>query len=304
MTISTIYGVEEPEGPVCLDDGGAYLVEMAQQKRCVTHISPSGAMRTVIAFDGRPNGLALDGDDNIWVAVAGDAESSVTCCSPAGKILAVISGSKEGPFLWPNDLAFGPNGLLYLTDSGVRVKEFIEGTTIRPDVRTMPYDGKVYEIDPGEAVVLRVLDRGIRFTNGIAFGSDGQVYVSETMSGDVFRYDVTSPAPKRDVFGNVLAGPLSDRLIGPDGMKFGDDGRLYCTVFGDGVVAVLDSTGALVDRIPVAGSKPTNIAFFRKGRTALVTEVAQSMLQSIPMPCSGSALHYPAVSVVKHARQH
>jgi gluconolactonase len=304
VVISTIYGVEEPEAPVCLEDGSAYLVEMSQRKRCVTHVSPSGKMRTIITFAGRPNGLALDGQGNVWVAVAGDAESSVTCCSPAGDILAVIRGSTQGPFLWPNDLAFGPNGLLYLTDSGIRVADFIEGTTIRPDVRTAPYDGRVYEIDPNEAVVLRVLDRGIRFANGVAFGSDGQVYVSETMSGDVFRYDVGSLGPRRDVFGNVLAAPPSERLIGPDGMKFGEDGRLYCTVFGDGVVAVLDGTGALVDSIPVAGAKPTNIAFLRQGRAALVTEVAQSMLQSISMPCSGLALHYPAVSLVKHPRQH
>jgi hypothetical protein len=178
VVISTIYGVEEPEAPVCLEDGSAYLVEMSQRKRCVTHVSPSGKMRTIITFAGRPNGLALDGQGNVWVAVAGDAESSVTCCSPAGDILAVIRGSIEGPFLWPNDLAFGPNGLLYMTDSGIRVTDFIKGTTIRPDVRTAPYDGRVYEIDPNEAAVLRVMDRGIRFTNGIAFGGDDQMYVS------------------------------------------------------------------------------------------------------------------------------
>ena len=303
MPISTIYGVEEPEAPVCLEDGGAYLVEMSQRKRCVTHVSPSGVTRTVITFDGRPNGLALDGDGNIWVAVAGDTDSSVTCCSPTGDILATIVGSEEGPFLWPNDLAFGPNGLLYLTDSGIRVREFIEGTTIRADVRTAPYDGRVYEIDPVKAAVVRVLDRGIRFTNGIAFGGDDRLYVSETMSGDVFRYDVRSPVPRRETFGNVVVGPPSDQVIGPDGMKFGDDGRLYCTVFGDGVVAVLDRDGALVDRIPVGGSKPTNIAFLRKGHTALVTEVAQSMLQLIAVPCCGLELHYPAVSVIKHARR-
>jgi gluconolactonase len=304
VAIPTIYGVEELEAPVCLEDGGAYLVEMSQRKRCVTHVSPSGAMRTVITLDGRPNGLALNGHDNIWIAVAGDAGSSVTCCSPTGEILAVISGGEDGPFLWPNGLAFGPNGLLYVTDSGIRVKEFIEGTTIRPDVRAAPYDGRIYEIDPTKAVVVRTLDRGIRFTNGIASGSDDRMYVSETMSGDVFRYDIGSAVPSRAIFGNVVGGPSSNRLVGPDGMKFGDDGRLYCTLFGDGVVAVLDRDGALVDHIPVDGSKPTNIAFLREGREALVTEVAESMLQSIAVLCGGLALHYPTVSVLKPSQQH
>jgi gluconolactonase len=303
VAIPTIYGVEEPEAPVCLEDGGVYLVEMSQRKRCVTHVSSSGAMRTVITFDGRPNGLALNGHDNIWIAVAGDTGSSVTCCLTTGEILAVISGGEDGPFLWPNDLAFGPNGLMYVTDSGIRVKEFIEGTTIRPDVRGAPYDGRIYEIDPTTVVVVRTLDRGIRFTNGIAFGSDDRMYVSETMSGDVFRYDIGSAVPSRAITGNVVGGPSSNRLVGPDGMKFDDDGRLNCTVFGDGVVAV-SGPRLLVDHIPVGGGKSANIAFLREGREALVTEVAESMLQSTAVPCGGLALHYPTVSVLKPSQQH
>jgi gluconolactonase len=35
-----------------------------------------------------------------------------------------------------------------------------------------------------------VLDRGLRYTNGIAFGPDGRLYVAETLSGDIFAYDL------------------------------------------------------------------------------------------------------------------
>ena len=79
---------------------------------------------------------------------------------------------------------------MYLTDSGTLNSEFIDGLAIRADFATAPYDGRVYEIDPRESRVLRVLDRGLRYTNGIAFGPDGRLYVAETLSGDIFAYDL------------------------------------------------------------------------------------------------------------------
>lgn len=286
-----IDGLEEPEGPVCLDDDSFYIVEMARARRRVVHVGTTGDLQEVVATAGRPNGLALDGDGNIWIAEA--AEGALLCVSPAGELLRRIAGDDAGRFLWPNDIALGPDGLLYLTDSGILDSDFIDGLAIREDFADMSYDGRVYEIDPREGGVLRVLDRGLRFTNGIAFGPDGNLYVAETLSGNIFTYDVSEAMPRRQYFGNCLIPDDRPVFKGPDGIKFGTDGRLYCAVYGQGAVAALDRDGQLVEHIETAGGKPTNLAFRRRGNEAIVTEVSRGVVQTIAMPCSGLALFYP-----------
>lgn len=291
MSQVVITGVSEPEGPVCLADGSFYIVEMASNRHCITHITANRETREVVVTAGRPNGLAVDGNGNIWIAEA--AEGALICVSSAGQELSRVSGDQDGRFLWPNDLAFSADGRLYMTDSGILDTDFITGLTIRDDFATIPYDGRLYEIAPGSGRILRVLDRGLRFTNGIAFGPDERLYVAETLSGNIFVYDLTEATPKRQFFGHCMVPDDRPVFKGPDGIKFGADGRLYCTIYGQGVVTVLDSTGALVDRLPTQGEKPTNIAFRRDGKEAIITEVSQGQVECLLMPCAGLALHYP-----------
>jgi gluconolactonase len=290
--------VVEPEGPVFADDGSLYLVEMGPGRRCLTHIARGGARRSVATTRHRPNGLARDGDGRLWIAEA--YEGAIICVAPDGKVVKRIEGSAAEPFLWPNDLVFGPDGRLYMSDSGIREEDFIDGTAIHPDFASKTYDGRVYEIDPVAGRVLRKLDSGIRFTNGIALAPDGQLYANETIGGAVYRYDIRAgKSAARQVFGNVLRAEkaAATGFCGPDGMKFGADGRLYCTVYGQGDVTVLDRDGTVAERIATNGAKPTNIAFTPEGSAAVVTEVALGQVERIRTPCPGAPLHYPHLAL-------
>ena len=292
MSRLVLSGVEDPEGPVSLVDGGLLFVEMSPARHCVVHMGSDGRRRDVITPAGRPSGLAVDGDETIWIAEASKGE--LLAVSFSGEVHRKIVGDAHGRFLWPNDIAFAPDGLLYMTDSGITDQDFIDGLDIRADFRTAHYDGRLYEIDPRRGAVRRILDRGLRFANGIAFGPDGLLYVAETLSGNIFAYDRSESEPQRRLFGNCLVPDNNPLFKGPDGIKFGVDGRLYCAVFGQGVVAVLDREGHLVERIPTAGLKPTNIAFHRDGRSeAIVTEVERSAIETLSVPTGGLPLHYP-----------
>lgn len=285
--------VLEPEGPVCTADGEVYLVEMAKARACVSRVDAKGQRHEVGRPGGRPNGLTIDGRGNLWIA-GGDKET-VVCMAPDGRILKSFRGPDGDPYLWPNDLAFGPDGHLYLTDSGIRPDDFIDGQKIRADYRTIPYHGRVFELDPKTGRVLRTLDTGLRFTNGIAFDIGNILYVNETLSGNVYRYDVFGrSAPKREVFGNVINGK-PDAFVGPDGMAFGTDGRLYCTVFGQGDVTVLGADGKVAERIKTNGQRPTNIAFREGADGAVVTDLGTCALEQVTVPCRGRALYKPII---------
>ena len=286
-----VSGLSSPEGPVLLPDGNWLVVEMGPDRGCVTHISGDGRSRRVVARTGRPNGLAVDRNGVIWVAES--QTPSLLRLTMDGKVEVALTGCDGEPFLFPNDLAFGPDGALYMTDSGIPIREFAPGGRIRPDYKTAPMDGRVYRIDTATGSIGK-LDLGIRFTNGIAFDRDGDLYVNETLTGIVYRYRRQDGGPigRREHFGNVVDPEAPESYRGPDGMKFGADGNLYVTVYGQGDVTILGPDGSVVRRIKLAGSRPTNVAFGPVGqRRIYVTEVEHGTMEVVDVDADGLPLY-------------
>ena len=120
-----------------------------------------------------------------------------------------------------------------MTDSGIRHEDWARGWKIRDDYMDAPIYGRVYRVEPNSREV-RKLDSGIRFTNGIAFGPDNNLYVNETLTGMVYRYQWSHGriSGAREDFGNVI-DPIGPKgLKGPDGMAFGRNGKLFVTCMG------------------------------------------------------------------------
>ena len=284
-------GLRVPEGPVLLPDGSWLVVEMGSDRGCVTHLSPDGQTKHMIARTGRPNGLAVDKQGFIWVAES--HTPSLLRLTMDGKAEVVATECNKEPFLFPNDLCFGPDGALYMTDSGILYQDFAGGGKIRPDYMDARIDGRIYRVDV-RSMDVRKLDSAIRFANGIAFGPDQNLYVAETLTGAIYRYPWRNGEiiGAREVFGNVLdpAGPEGYR--GPDGMAFGADGSLYVTVFGQGDVTVLERDGRVVERIRTSGWKPTNVAFGPSGeRRIYVTEIEFGQMETFGVTTDGLALY-------------
>ena len=78
-------------------------------------------------------------------------------------------------------------------------------------------------------------------------------------------------------------------------MKFGCDGRLYCAVYGQKNVTVLDASGNVAERLPLDGACPTNLCFAHSGKKIYVTEVSKGPVEWLDVPCDGAALFYPMV---------
>jgi gluconolactonase len=280
----------DPEGPVALPDGSWLFVEGAADRGCVTHLSADGRARGIVKKTGRPNGLAIDAQGKIWVAES--KVPSLLRLTWDGDVQVVATGCDGEPFLFPNDLCFGPDGAIYLTDSGVFIDSFAPQGKIRPDYMDVDYDGRVYRVDPRSGGV-SLIDRGIRFTNGIAFGPDDRLYVNETLTGNIYRYswrDGKVCAP-RELYGNVLRPDAQPGWKGPDGMAFDAEGLLYVAVFGQGDVTVLDRDGSVANRIATQGRLPTNLAFALPGHRAIyVTEYENAEVEIFPVNCDGLKL--------------
>ena len=134
-------GVGAPEGPVCLADGSMYVTEMSAATLQITRLFPDGGRKVIKRTGGRPNGLAMDGDGNLWIAEAG--LRAVLCIDVEGRELTRIDHDGERSFRLPNDLCFGKDGHLYLD----RLRLGREGLPRRPELRRRlsqaSWDGRV-----------------------------------------------------------------------------------------------------------------------------------------------------------------
>jgi gluconolactonase len=288
--------VQKPEGPVALPDGTWLIVEGSAERGCVTRLSHDGKSRSPIRKTGRPNGLAVDAGGAIWVAES--KVPSLLRLTMSGECAVVATECDGNPFLFPNDLCFGPDGALYLTDSGVHIDSFAPNGSIRPDYMDVKYDGRVYRVEPQTGSV-SLIDRGIRFTNGIAFGPDDRLYVNETLTGNIYRYEWRDGkiVPPRELYGNVIRPDAPPGWKGPDGMAFDERGFLYVTVFAQGDVTVLGLDGKVVKRIETQGMLPTNLAFALPGsRSIYVTEYQRAQMEIFPVECDGLRLWDGAIA--------
>lgn len=264
--------LELPEGPLAMPGGTWLVTELALRRGCVSEVAADGSRRE-IAYTGRPNGLARTADGAIWVAES--LTPSIVRLTGDGQTETLLTHVGDVPLLWPNDLCVGPDGALYITDSGAVIGDFLDGDAPKEGFASVPFDGRIVRFDPwaGEA---EFIDTGLVFANGIAFGPDGDLYVNETFTGEIYSYRVEGGrvAGERERFGSVLAPDWEgEGLRGPDGMAFSADGRLFCAVFGQGDITILGPDGHWLDRIPLAGNTPTNVAFGPDGeRRIYVTE--------------------------------
>ena len=281
--------LKNPEAPVLLPDGTWALTEMHLDRGWIIRISGDGSNRHVIAKTGRPNGMTLVRTGELWVAESLNPPSLLTVTLD-GSVETILTGCDGEPFLFPNDLRFGPDGALYMTDSGIPVLEWHDlPEEERAAVHT---DGRLYRIDIADASI-RKLDSGIPFANGIAFGPDDDIYVSATQDGWIYKYNWSHDGrvSERTEFGNVL-DPSKSGFRGGDGIAFGRDRLLYATVSRQGDVAVMNQDGDVVDRIVLDGPSPTNLSFGPVGQHKIyVTEQGVGQFEVHDVPTAGMPLH-------------
>jgi gluconolactonase len=237
-----------PEGPVWLGRERVAFTEIRGQ--CVS-LWERGIVRTVAVTGGGANGATLGADGALYVANNGGLSlgHDGTWLAPqpiAGRIQRVtLAGAVQdvavdlpgAPPNRPNDLCFGPDGLLYYTDPH-NWEDLAHLGTGRVARTTL--DGHV-----------ELLAEVPAFPNGIAFGPDERLYVAQSVERRILVMDPEPGAPA-DVWCTLPRGY-------PDGFCFDADGRLYVAGSLGDVLVVFEPDGRPREVVELGGgSEPTN----------------------------------------------
>ncbi|MEM9916086.1 MAG: SMP-30/gluconolactonase/LRE family protein [Planctomycetota bacterium] len=174
----------------------------------------------------------------------------------------------------PNDVVIAESDL-YFTDPRYGNRDSMEMTT----------EGVYFlaGLDDKPAELIRVIDDLVR-PNGIGISPDGQtLYVNDNGDKKIWAYPILEPGKLGEA---RLLNDLAD-LGGPDGMTVGPLGRIYTTIYGQGVL-ILSPDGERLGFLET-GPQTTNCVFGADGRTLYVT--AEKSLKRIVLNTGVDAHH-------------
>jgi gluconolactonase len=270
-----------PEGPVWLGPRRVAFTEIRGQ--CVS-VWEDGRVRKIAHTGGGANGATLGADGTLYVANNGGLSlghegqwranpeipgriQRVTLAGEVSDVATLLPGTLPHR---PNDLCFGPDGLLYFTDP--HDWENLPALGVGRVNRTS-LDGDV-----------ELLCDFPNFPNGIAFGPDDRLYVAQSVTQTILVMDAKPGA---------VPAPFCTLPRGfPDGFCFDAAGRLYAAGSLGDVLVVFEPDGRVRDTIEMGeGSEPTNCCL-GDGRL-YVTLAGKGKLVALDTPVEPLAL-YPA----------
>lgn len=232
-----------PRGLAMGADGFLYIAD--QGNREIRRLDPTGEVRRFAANVGSaPEGLEFDADGNL---IAADWSGGfLRRISPAG-VVGVLPGTPNPRYADPTDVARGPDGRLYISD------------TRNECIRVRGTDGQVATVAgvpklPGGEDGVSSLAR-FRGPRGVAFGPDGALWVADTENNSLRKIlpDGTTvtvaglPVGSRDGVGTGA------RLNSPNGVAMGNAGELWIADTGNSVLRRVLPDGTVTTVAGLAG---------------------------------------------------
>ena len=227
----------------------------------------------------------------------------------------------------PNGAAIGPDGALYVCNSGGRIERvdldsgdvkvlytecdghpFIGPNDIVFDAHggfwftdhgrrqgRVQHVGAIYYAQPDGSSIREVVFPSDS-PNGIGLSPDGtRLYAAETHTGRVYAWNITAP-------GEVEQGPagaMGALLCGLPGMQLFDslgidsDGNVVVATLVTGALTVISPGGEVLDQVATGDPMTTNVCWGGADlRTAYVTCSGTGRLVSLPWPRPGLRLPY------------
>ena len=273
-------GLDHPECVAWGCDGYAYAGGEAGQ---IYRIDiENGVFEQFAETPGFVGGICQDGSRNLYACSSG----SVFRITPQGFAEVYSRGSESVDMTTPNYPVFGPDGSLYVSDSGEWGQD----------------NGRIFRVSPtGET---EVWSEDVRtFPNGLAISPGGDfLYVAVSLNKPrIERISIASDGSSGNVEGvTFVPGSV------PDGLAFDNRGDLYISCYRPDRIYRLTSTYGLEiladDLEGTLMAAPTNIAFCGNDRKDFLSanlgrwHISRYDLSEIDNP-EGAALNYPALMI-------
>jgi DNA-binding beta-propeller fold protein YncE len=208
-----------------------------------------------------PKGMALQGD-TLWVA---DIDAVRAFDRRTGKPLASIDLKGKAKFL--NDAAVGPDGAIYITDSGFEAEGFKH---TGPD--------RVFRVAGGKATIALESD-SLAGPNGITWDGAHKRFIIVPFAGAEVR--AWTPGEKTTVGLGTTKGQL-------DGVEVLDSTRLLITSWTDSSLFVFDKGTAtlLFGGLP----SPADIGVDTKRNRVAIPELMENRVEFRTLPASGKGI--------------
>jgi sugar lactone lactonase YvrE len=236
-----VYYVSNVNGSVGVKDGNGFI----------TRISADGRVDALHFIQGGRNGVELNGpmgsrirDDTLWVL---DIDALRAFDAGTGAPLATVDLRPLQPLL-PNDLTFGPDGDIYITDTGLHVNP--DGTSEQTST------DRIYWVTRDRHVTVVLEDSLLNAPDGIAWDPRGERLLLAPIGGQT----VQAWQPGRREPMDLAAGP--GRF---DGLEVEADGRALLTSWNDSSVLQLRGRH-LVRLIGPLGAPPADISLDARRR--------------------------------------
>jgi len=249
------------------------------------------------------NGIDVGPDGNLWIATVFGREI-VVVNRHSGAILHRL-GPADGVET-PDDLVFGPDGLLYWTEPFTGKVGRLESdgtvTTIaqlplganplafnaegRLFVAVVIFNDALYEVDPQGVEAPRLILSGLGNLNGFAFGPDGLLYAPQGSTLSVVRIDVDAGTVESAATGFGFAASVD----------FDSQGRLYVNDSGAGEIVRIDLASGAREVFATLPTGVDNITFDGEDRL-YATQLIDSSITEIRPDGQTRLIHRPGMSI-------
>lgn len=248
-------GIPFPEGPVFDSQGNLFVC--ARRDGYIVQVTTDRVVHRFVETGGKPNGLAIDNEDRLYVADA--VRQEILTLDPDGTLdVLVPTEFCATTLVGPNDLCFGPSGRLYFTDPGLSMET---------------HDGAVYCLNQ-DRTDLRCLAKNLPFPNGLAVTPDeSRLYFVESVLARLYGVDLavkTNTPPD-------LVCDITDGIL-PDGVEWMDQHHLITAGYTGSVMIVVEISDASQRLIQLpSDSRPTNVVI-HQDHVYITDDATQSVL--------------------------
>ncbi len=223
------------EGPAFDKNGNLYVVNF-QKDGTIGLVKADGSVELFITLPegSTANAIQFDSKGNMYLADF-TGHNVLKVDMKTKKVDVYVHNDS---FNQPNDICINRKDQLFASDPNWK-----DGT------------GKLWRIDKGGKAILLTDQMGT--TNGIALSPDEKtLYVNESKQRKVWSFAVDK---KGNLSNKTLFAEFQD--FGFDGMKCDNQGNLYVTRYGKGVIAVLNTKGHLIREVELKGKSCSNLVF-------------------------------------------